>query len=168
MNKNTLHTILLVIAIFMMAIAFFSVYFRQPKEVLKTDTITKVDTFWQDSIIYKDRVKLVPKEVEVIKYDTITKDTVLTTVQKYYQERFYLGKDTADVGILASGINPSVDSIGIKLMTRRPTVVQTVEITKYVEKKRSIIHIQPQATFGYDPLNKNWGAVIGLGIGVDI
>lgn len=168
MNNNKTLNILSVIAIIMMAISFVCVYNKTPSNPPKADTVTKVDTFWQDSIIYKDRVKLVPKEVEVIKYDTITKDTVLTTVQKYYQERFYLGKDTADVGILASGINPSVDSIGIKLMTRRPTVVQTVEITKYVEKKRSIIHIQPQATFGYDPLNKNWGAVIGLGIGVDI
>ena len=167
-NNDKLHTILLVIAVFMMAIAFFSVYFRQPKEVLKTDTITKVDTFWQDSIIYKDRVKLVPKEVEVIKHDTITGDTVLTTEQKYYSETFYMGKDTATVGVLTTGINTSVDSISILLRTRKPTVVQTVEITKYVEKKRSIIHIQPQATFGYDPLNKQWGAVVGFGIGVDI
>lgn len=168
MNKNTLHTILLVIAVFMMAIAFFSVYFRQPKEVLKTDTITKVDTFWKDSIICKDKIKLVPKKIVETKHDTITGDTVLTTEQKYYQETFYMGKDTATVGILTTGINTTVDSVSIMLKTRKPTVVQTVEITKYVEKKRSIIHIQPQATFGYDPLNKNWGAVVGFGVGIDL
>ena len=36
-----------------------------------------------------------------------------------------------------------------------------------VEKKRKWFHIQPQATFGYDPLRKEWGAVVGIGIGVD-
>ena len=165
-NNDKLHTILLVIAIFMMAIAFFSVYFRQPKEVLKTDTITKVDTFWQDSIIYKDKIKLIPKKIVEVKHDTITKDTVLTTVQKYYQERFYLGKDTADVGVLASGINPSVDSIGIKLMTRRPTVVQTVEITKYVEKEKTVwdrFHFGVQGGIGYGITQKKCDIYIGFG-----
>lgn len=35
-------------------------------------------------------------------------------------------------------------------------------------QKRKLIHIQPQATFGYDPLNKQWGAVVGFGIGLNI
>ena len=167
MKNDKLHTILLLIAIIMMAISFVCVYNKTSSNTPKADTVTKVDTFWKDSIIYKDKIKLVPKKIVETKHDTITGDTVLTTEQKYYQETFYMGKDTATVGILTTGINTTVDSVSIMLKTRKPTVVQTVEITKYVEKKRKWFHIQPQATFGYDPLNKNWGAVIGLGIGVD-
>lgn len=163
-----MHTILLIIAIVFMTVAFFNVYLSKPKEVITTDTVIKRDTVWNDTVIYKDREKPVPKLVEVIKHDTIIADTVLTTEQKYYQETFYMGKDTATVGVLTTGINTEVDSISVLLRTRKPTVVQTVEVTKYIEKNRSIIHIQPQATFGYDPLNKQWGAVVGFGIGVDI
>lgn len=35
-------------------------------------------------------------------------------------------------------------------------------------KKEKWFHIQPQATFGYDPLNKQWGAVVGFGVGIDL
>ena len=169
MNKNTLHTTFIVMAIAFIAIAFCMWYTNKTSSnTPKADTVTKVDTFWKDSIIYKDKIKLVPKKIVETKHDTITGDTVLTTEQKYYQETFYMGKDTATVGILTTGINTTVDSVSIMLKTRKPTVVQTVEITKYVEKKRSIIHIQPQVTFGYDPLNKQWGAVVGIGVGIDL
>lgn len=168
-NNNTLHTTFIVMAIALIAIAFCMWYTNKtPSNPPKADTVTKVDTFWKDSIIYKDKIKLVPKKIVETKHDTITSDTVLTTEQKYYQETFYMGKDTATVGILTTGINTTVDSVSIMLKTRKPTIVQTVEITKYVEKKRSIIHIQPQATFGYDPLNKQWGAVVGFGVGIDL
>ena len=168
MKKNNLHTLLLVAAIISMVAAFSCMYFRQPTEIIKTDTVfsTSIDTIIDTFEV--EKVKPVPKVKEVIKRDTITKDTVLETERKYYQERFYLGKDTADVGVVTSGINTEIDSIGIKLRTFRTNTTNTVEIIKYVTKKRSIIRIQPQATFGYDALNKQWGAVIGIGVGVDI
>jgi hypothetical protein len=47
----------------------------------------------------------------------------------------------------------------------------TITVEKYIKEQKKLwdrIHLQPQATFGYDPINKNWGAVIGLGVGIDI
>lgn len=167
-NNDKLHTILLVIAIFMMAIAFFSVYNKTPEVIETRDTtiVTKTDTVIDTFEVQK--IKLVPKILETVKHDTIHSDTVLTTERKYYEERFYLGKDTADISVMTTGINTSVDSIGIKLRTFRTYTTNTVEITKYVEKKRKWFHIQPQATFGYNPLRKEWGAVVGIGVGIDL
>lgn len=163
-----LHILLLVFALLSFGGAFILYHNSKPQQIIKTDTVTntRIDTFIDTFEV--EKVKLVPKITEVIRYDTVTKDTILETERKYYQERFYLGKDTADVGVLTSGINTEIDSIGIKLRTFRTNTTNTVEITRYVEKKRSIIHIQPQATFGYDPINKQWGAVVGIGIGVNI
>lgn len=167
MKNNKSHIILLLIAIIMMAISFVCVYNKTPEVIEKRDTtiVTKTDTVIDTFEVQK--IKLVPKILETVKHDTIHSDTVLTTERKYYEERFYLGKDTADISVMTTGINTSVDSIGIKLRTFRTYTTNTVEITKYVEKKKKWFHIQPQATFGYDPLRKEWGAVVGIGIGVD-
>ena len=168
MKKDKLHTILLLIAIIMMAISFVCVCNKTPEVIETRDTtiVTKTDTVIDTFEVQK--IKLVPKILETIKHDTIHSDTVLTTERKYYEERFYLGKDTADISVMTTGINTSVDSIGIKLKTFRTYTTNTVEITKYVEKKRKWFHIQPQATFGYDPLRKEWGAVVGIGVGIDL
>ena len=171
MRNNSLYKsfLFLLMAAALFVAAFFAYkYYKTPPQPYKIDTVFHTDTVYEDTIIYKDRIKPVPKYIDVIKHDTITKDTVLSTEQKYYQETFYLGKDTATVGIVTTGINTEIDSISVLLKTQRTIITNTVEITKYVEKKRGIFHIQPQATFGYDPLNKQWGAVVGIGIGVDI
>lgn len=168
-NSGLYSAFLLLLAVALFVAAFFAYkYYKIPSNPSKTDTVFHTDTFYQDTVIYKEKIKLVPKEVEIIKRDTITKDTVLTTEKKFYQETFYMKNDTATVGIVTTGINTEIDSVSIMLRTRRPTIVNTVEITKYVERKKKIIQLQPQATFGYDPLNKQWGAVIGVGIGINI
>lgn len=168
MKKDKSHTILLLIAIIMMAISFVCVCNKTPEVIETRDTtiVTKIDTVIDTFEVQK--IKLVPKKLETVKHDTIHSDTVLTTERKYYEERFYLGKDTADISVMTTGINTSVDSIGIKLRTFRTYTTNTVEITKYVEKKKKWFHIQPQATFGYDPLRKEWGAVVGIGVGIDL
>ena len=79
-----------------------------------------------------------------------------------------MGLDTVDAQIVTEGINTSLESLKMRLRLHRVNTTETVEVIRYVEKKKKWFHIQPQATFGYDPLNKNWGAVIGIGIGVDI
>ena len=170
MKNNGLYSVLIILLAVALFVAAFFAYkcYQTPPNVQKTDTVFHTDTFYQDTVIYKEKIKPVPKLVEVIKHDTITKDTVLTTERKYYQDTFYLAQDTATIGVTTIGINAEIDSISILLRTRRPTIVNTVEIIKYVDKKKKIIQLQPQATFGYDPLNKQWGAVIGVGIGINL
>lgn len=170
MKKDKLHTILLLIAIIMMAISFVCVYNKTPEVIEKRDTTIVRDTVWKDTTIIEKQ--LVPKEVIKKKVDTLYlkdgRDTLLVTEDKYFYKSSVMGLDTADVEIHTRGINTSLEELKMRLRLHTVHTTETVEITKYVERKKKLFHIQPQATFGYDPLNKNWGAVVGIGIGVDI
>lgn len=173
MKNNKLHTILLIIALCLMTLSFFTVLFNSyhnPKVIEKRDTTIVRDTVWKDTTITEKQV--VPKIIVKKKVDTLYlkdgRDTLLVTEDKYFYKSSVMGLDTADVEIHTRGINTSLEELKMRLRLHNVHTTETVEITKYVEKKKKWFHIQPQATVGYDPLNKNWGAVIGLGIGVDI
>lgn len=174
MKNNKLHTILLIIALCLMTLSFFTVLFnsyRNPKVIETRDTtiITKIDTIIDTFEVQK--IKLVPKILETVKHDTIHSDTVLTTERKYYQERFYLGKDTADISVMTTGINTIVDSIGIKLKTFRTYTTNTVEIIRYVEKEKSFFsrfHIGFQVGYGLGLKNKDFEPYVGFGGSMDL
>lgn len=174
MKNNKLHNILLIIALCLMTLSFFTVLYnshRTPKIIEKRDTtiVTKTDTVIDTFEVQK--IKLVPKILETVKHDTIHSDTVLTTERKYYEERFYLGKDTADISVMTTGINTSVDSIGIKLRTFRTYTTNTVEITKYVEKKKRFIdrfHIGFQVGYGLGLKNRDFEPYVGFGGSMDL
>lgn len=170
MKNNKLHTILLLIAIIMMAISFVCVCNKTPEVIETRDTTIVRDTIWKDTTIYEKQ--LIPKKIVETKIDTFYTDkgdTVqLKTEDKYFYKSSVMGLDTADVEIHTRGINTSLEELKMRLRLHNTHTTETVEITKYVEKKRKWFHIQPQATFGYDPLNKNWGAVVGIGVGIDL
>ena len=170
MKNDKLHTILLIIAIVMMVISFVCVCNRQPKVIETRDTTIIRDTVWKDTTIIEKQ--LVPKEVIKKKVDTVYTnlgDTLhLVTESKMFDKRFISSQDTCDLQIFTTGIKTSLDSLKWRLKTHRVNTTEIVEIIKYEEKKKKWLHIQPQATFGYDPLNRQWGVVVGLGIGVDL
>lgn len=170
MKNDKLHTILLIIAIVMMVISFVCVCNRQPKVIETRDTTIIRDTVWKDTTIIEKQ--LVPKEVIKKKVDTVYTnlgDTLhLVTESKMFDKRFISSQDTCDLQIYTTGIKTSLDSLKWCLKTHRVNTTEVVEIIKYEERKKKWLHIQPQATFGYDPLNRQWGAVVGLGIGVDL
>ena len=170
MKNDKLHTILLIIAIVMMVISFVCVCNRQPKVIETRDTTIIRDTVWKDTTIIEKQ--LVPKEVIKKKVDTVYTnlgDTLhLVTESKMFDKRFISSQDTCDLQIYTTGIKTSLDSLKWRLKTHRVNTTEIVEIIKYEEKKKKWLHIQPQATFGYDPLNRQWGVVVGLGIGVDL
>ena len=74
-----------------------------------------------------------------------------------------MGLDTADVQVTTQGINTSLESLKMRLRLHQVNTQEVVEITKYVEKKKRF-GIGPSATFGYDPLRKEWGCLIGVGV----
>lgn len=170
MKNDKLHTILLIIAIVMMVISFVCVCNRQPKVIETRDTTIIRDTVWKDTTIIEKQI--VPKEVIKKKVDTVYTnlgDTLhLVTESKMFDKRFISSQDTCDLQIYTTGIKTSLDSLKWRLKTHRVNTTEIVEIIKYEERKKKWLHIQPQATFGYDPLNRQWGAVVGLGIGVDL
>lgn len=177
MNSNTL--IFISIAICFIILGFFyldrSGYFDPMKEVINTDTVftTKTDTLWKDTTIVEKEI--VPKYIVKKKVDTVyTKegDTFnLITEAKRFDKRLISNKDTADIQVYTSGINTSLDSLKMRLKTHNKVITNTVEITKYVEKKKTFLnrfHIQPQVGVGYGVFNKKIDAYVGVGIGFDL
>lgn len=138
---------------------------KTPQTIEKRDTTIVRDTVWRDTTIFEKQ--LVPKEVIKKKVDTVYTekgDTLhFVTESKVFEKRILSAKDTADLQIYTTGINTSLDSIRWRLKTHNTHTQEIVEITKYVEKKKRF-GIGPTVTFGYDPLRKEWGCLVGVGI----
>lgn len=169
--KNSKYIIVLII--FCSIIFGIFGYFcgRTPVEVVKTDTVTKTDTFWKDTTIYEK--EFVPKIVIKTKVDTVydeNGDTIeLVTESKEYEKSLISGKDTADLKIYVSGIEPSLDSLEMRLKTH--TEVITNEITKYVQKKKTFkdrFRIGLQLGYGIGLQSKEFEPYVGIGLGFDL
>lgn len=178
MMKEQIKNITIVSLVMILAVVSFA-YVKQMRSIqpniIKNDTIiTKtIDTLWRDTTITKK--EFIPKYITKTKTDTLFKengDTVqLITESKRFDKSIVSDKDTADIQIYTSGIKTSLDSLKMRFKTHREVITNTVEITKYVEKKKTFwdrFHIQPQVTGGYDIINKQWGITAGIGIGIDI
>lgn len=178
MRNNTLIFISLFITLAILSIFYVNDNYNIKdlfNNTQKTDTVfsTKTDTLWKDTTIIEK--EFVPKTIVKIKTDTLFKangDTIqLITESKRFDKTILSGKDTADVQVYTSGINTSLDSLKMRLKTHKEVITNTVEITKYVEKKKTFwnrFHIQPQVGVGYGVFNKNIDAYVGVGIGFDI
>lgn len=177
MNSNTL--IFISIAICFIILGFFyldrSGYFDPMKEVINTDTVftTKTDTLWKDTTITEK--ELVPKIIVKTKIDTLFKEngeTVqLITESKRFDKTILSDKDTADVQVYTSGINTSLDSLKMRLKAHKEVITNTVEITKYVEKKKTFwnrFHIGVQAGYGYGLNYKGLEPYVGIGASFDL
>ena len=144
MKSNVL--IFVSLAICFIILGFFYLdrngYFKPRNEVIKTDTVfkTKTDTLWKDTLITE--TKLIPKYIVKTKTDTLFSkdgDTIqLVTESKRFDKRLISDKDTADLQVYTSGIETSLDSLKMRLKTHKEVITNTVEITKYVEKKNRI------------------------------
>lgn len=135
-------------------------------KVNKIDTVYTTDTVYKDTTLYIFKEKPVPKYIEVLKTDTFYKkdgsDTLLKTENKQYQDTFTCAKDSIIIQNFISGINSKLDSTKVDWKKSETIITNTVEITKYINKKK--IHFSPTISAGYDPLNKNFGIMVGVGI----
>ena len=140
-----------------------------------TSVITKHDTIYET----KTMTDTVPKYITktITKRDTIYKDStqhILTLESKTFENTLTQDGDTTTYKAYVSGYNldfqpyPKLDSINLHTSHRIINTVETITIEKKVAQKQRKWHLSPQATFGYDPINKNWGTVIGIGISYDI
>ena len=171
MKSDKLHTILLLIAIAMMTMAFFNVYFRTPGEVVRVDTVTLSDTLYLHDTLTVDNP--VPYLVEKVKTDTVftpAGDTIqLVTETKKYEENIIQDQDTAVVKAQITGINAEIDTISV--MFNRRQVTNTIEITKYIEKKRKFLqrfHFSPNVSAGYGVFNRNLDVYVGFGVAYEL
>ena len=122
---------------------------NSPKTVVERDTTIIVKN---DTIVVSKPIEL---EKTIIRYDTITKDTILTYEQKTYGDSNYVA--------YISGHDPRLDSINIfcKDTTR------TITITNEVEKKQSWAskHLGWGITLGggYGLVNQRFDLFVGVG-----
>ena len=114
------------------------------KTVVKTDTITnyieRVDT------VYKPK----PVTTEILRVDTVKADTVLVFESKRYNVPVATDSVNGSIGVVASGVDVSVDSVNWRLSFPVRTVTQRVEVERVITKKTHL----------------NWGIGIGAGYGI--
>ena len=178
MKNNTLIFISLFITLAILSIFYVNDNYNIKdwfNNTQKTDTVfsTKTDTLWKDTTIIEK--EFVPKTIVKIKTDTLFKangDTIqLTTESKRFDKTILSGKDTADVQVYTSGINTSLDSLKMRFKTHREIVTNTVEVKKYIQKKKTFwnrFHIGVQAGYGYGFNYKGLEPYVGIGASFDL
>lgn len=177
MKSNTLIFISLAVCFITLGLIYFERkgYFDPREEVIKTDTVftTKTDTLWKDTTIVEKEI--VPKYIVKKKVDTVyTKegDTLnLITEAKRFDKRLISNKDTADLQIYTTGIETSLDSLKMRLKTHTDVITNTVEVTKYIQKKKTFWdrwHVGLQGGYGYTFKTKDLQPYVGVGISFDL
>lgn len=171
MNNDKLHTILMLIAIVLMVLSFFVIYFKTPATIEKIDTVFHTDTFYKDTTLTVFIDKPVPKYIYVTKTDTVYdkegNEIELKHENKLYQDTLCNKNDSIILKSYISGVNPTLDSIKADWRKSETIITNTVEITKYIKDKK-LFHFGPTLSAGYDPINKQFGVMVGIGVNLDI
>ena len=140
-------------------------------------TIVTTDTVYET----KTLTDTVPKYITKwkTKTDTLFKqnDTVSHTVQligKTYSKTFTDDNDTITYQAHVSGYDvdsqeyPRLDSIEFTL--RRFNIQTNTTSTQVVNvpQKQKLLTTSPSITLGYDPINKQWGAMVGISLNFNV
>ena len=114
---------------------------------------TKTDTLFKENDTIPHLVELKGKTYS----KTITDDNDTITYHAHVS-----GYDVDSVGY------PRLDSIGFSL--RRFNIHTNTTTTQVVkaQQKRQFITTSPSVTFGYDPVNKQWGAMVGVSVNFNV
>lgn len=163
--------IIIIFFIIGLIISFFlgrythSAEIKKEIEYLSSDTITLTDTIFDkyENVVYEP----IPDYIETIRYDTLTKDTILPIEHKIYNDTSVCANDTIINQISISGVKPSLDSVKVKFI--KSNVIETKFV--YLEKKKKWkdrIRLSPSIIGGYDFINQNFGLMIGFGLSIDI
>lgn len=142
---------------------------RRSEGLETSDTVTVRDTFINTIVKDTTITKFVPRKVEVIKRDTILRDTVLTYERKEYVDTVVNDADSIILSNTILGVDARLDSLHVTWKKHKEVFTNYVYITKEKEKKFwDRFHIQPQVTSGYDIINHQWGICGGIGVGIDL
>ena len=178
MKNNKLIYISIILSIFI----FFIIYFKNNiynyiidrstsriDTVLVSDTVRRIDTL----TIFKEKTTL--KIVKIEKVDTFyTKDgndTIFKTESKLYQDTLCNKNDSIILKSYISGINSKLDSLKADWRKSETIITNTVEITKFIEKKKTFLdkfHIGVQAGYGYGFKSKEFTPYVGIGGSIDL
>ena len=178
-------SILLFICTLVMATMLVLLYAQEKKlhdykklvSSIECNTIVVTDTIYETKT-YRDTV---PQYITrwKTKVDTLFKENdstphVVELKGKTYSNTVTDDNDTIEYQAHVSGYD--VDSVGYPRLdsiefTLRRFVTQTNTTTTQVvnvPKKRQFITTSPSVSFGYDPFNKQWGAMVGLSVNFNV
>ena len=133
--------------------------------VCKTKTLT--DTVPQCITRWKTKTDTLFKENDTIPH-------LVELKGKTYSKTITDDNDTITYHAHVSGYDvdsqeyPRLDSIGFTLRRFIKQTNTTSTQVVNVPKKRQFITTSPSVTFGYDPFNKQWGAMVGLSVNFNV
>lgn len=173
MKNNTIIWVSVLVSALILGLiwADYRGFFTKGGEVVRVDTVTVSDTLYLHDTLTVDNP--VPYLVEKVRTDTVftpAGDTLqLVTETKKYEENIIQDQDTAVVKAQITGINAELDTVSV--MFNRRQVTNTIEITKYIEKKRKFherFHFSPNVSAGYGVFNRNLDVYVGFGVAYEL
>lgn len=175
--KKTKYIILIILTC-ILSIFLYNNYNNIKEYILhvnRVDTVYHSDTIYKDTTLYIIKEKPVPKYIEIVKTDTFYKkdgsDTLIKAENKQYQDTFTCANDSIIIQNFISGINSNLDSTKVDWKRQETIITNTVEITKYIEKKRTFwnrFHFGVQAGYGYGFSSKQFEPYLGIGGSFDL
>ena len=151
--------------------------YKQLVSSIECNTIVVTDTIYETKT-YRDTVPQYITKWKT-KTDTLFKENdstphVVQLKGKTYSNTVTDDNDTITYHAHISGYDvdssqyPRLDSIGFTL--RRFVTQTNTTLTQVVKvpQKRQFITTSPSVTFGYDPINKQWGAMVGLSVNFNV
>ena len=186
MKDKTL-SILLFVETVIVSILLVEMYFQDKSLQKYKDFVNSIDTTTL-TIVEKDTVyqtktytDSIPKYITKwkTKVDTLFKENdstphVVELKGKTYSKTFTDDNDTITYHAHVSGYDvdssqyPRLDSIEFNL---KRFVTQTNTMSTQVVKvpqKQKLLTTSPSITLGYDPFNKQWGAMVGLSVNFNV
>lgn len=140
---------------------------------IRTDTVFEERIEWKHDSFEIE--KPIPKYIEIIKRDTVydkEKNPIeLITENKTYNDTIACAGDTAEVTSYISGVNPSLDSLKVKLSRREITKTNTITVTKYITPKKKFtdhFKVGVGVGYGYGMINKNFDVYTGISINYEL
>ena len=178
-------SILLFVCTLVMATMLILLYAQEKKlydykklvSSIECNTIVTTDTVYETKT-YRDTVPQYVTKWKT-KTDTLFKENdsiphIVELKGKTYSKTFTDDNDTITYQAHISGYDvdssnyPKLDSIEFTL--RRFNIQTNTTTTQVVNvpQKRQFITTSPSVTLGYDPINKQWGAMVGLSVNFNV
>lgn len=178
-------SILLLVCTLVMATMLVLLYAQEKKLYDYKKLVSSIDytTIVNTDTIYETKTltDTVPKYITKwkTKTDTLFKqnDSTPHVVQlkgKTYSNTITDSNDTIEYHAHVSGYDidsvgyPRLDSIGLTLRRFITKTNRTTTQVVNVPQKQKLLTTSPSITLGYDPVNKQWGAMVGVSVNFNV
>lgn len=163
-----------VLAILLIATLIFICYGRTNRNVpVSHDTVSVVvrDTLRDTVRLTRTDIKEIVKDREVVKLDTVLKDTVLAYEHRHFQDSLDLGQNKAIVDVFTTGVDTRLDSLKIDARIENYETTTITTITNTVERKKRFkdrLFLAPSVGAGYGLTTNKADIYVGVSAGIKL